>query len=177
MTDKASRYAGNGVEAVGQVDYTRRIDGGPIDHGFQSFFGTACCPTTDWLYAFIENDRVPQPPQALLNKSSLPKHPYSHDCRIGMIAPGLSDGGDRPCVFAQESRVYRAAGAHFARAAVLLYHAAQAVHLPSFPAKRYQGRSGAGPHGDFIEELDDVVGQLMSTLEKLGVAEKYLGDL
>ena len=56
---------GNGVEAVRRVDFSRRIEGGPVDHGFDHFFGTACCPTTDWLYAFIENDRVPVPPTAL----------------------------------------------------------------------------------------------------------------
>ncbi len=165
---------GNGVEAVGQVDYTRRIDGGPIDHGFQSFFGTACCPTTDWLYAFIENDRVPQPPQALLNKSSLPKHPYSHDCRIGMIAPDYPME-EIDLVFLRKSQEFIEQQVRTSpEQPFFLYHAAQAVHLPSFPAKRYQGRSGAGPHGDFIEELDDVVGQLMSTLEKLGVAENTL---
>lgn len=60
---------GDGIEAVRRVDFSRRIAGGPVDHGFDSFFGTACCPTTDWLYAFIENDRVPVPPTGLVDKS------------------------------------------------------------------------------------------------------------
>jgi arylsulfatase A-like enzyme len=38
---------GNGVEAVQRVDFSRRIEGGPLDHGFERFFGTACCPGTD----------------------------------------------------------------------------------------------------------------------------------
>ena len=75
-----------GLEDVRRVDFSRRIEGGPVDHGFDRFFGTACCPTTDWLYAFIENDRVPVPPTALLDKSALPKHPYANDCRAGLIA-------------------------------------------------------------------------------------------
>jgi len=37
----------DGVEAVRRVDFSRRIEGGPLDHGFDRFFGTACCPTTD----------------------------------------------------------------------------------------------------------------------------------
>jgi hypothetical protein len=32
--------------AVQRIDYSRRIEGGPLDHGFDQFFGTACCPTT-----------------------------------------------------------------------------------------------------------------------------------
>jgi len=59
----------DGVEAVRRVDFSRRIEGGPLDHGFDRFFGTACCPTTDWLYAFIEGDRVPVPPAGKLDKS------------------------------------------------------------------------------------------------------------
>ncbi len=34
---------GDGIEAVKQVDFSRRIEGGPVDHGFDRFFGTACC--------------------------------------------------------------------------------------------------------------------------------------
>jgi arylsulfatase A-like enzyme len=55
-----------------------------------------------------------------------------------------------------------------------LYHCTQAVHLPSFAAKQFQGKSGAGPHGDFIHELDAIVGELLSTLERLGVAENTI---
>ena len=35
------------------------IDGSPLHRGFDHFFGTVCCPTTDWLYAFIHGDRDP----------------------------------------------------------------------------------------------------------------------
>ena len=55
-----------------------------------------------------------------------------------------------------------------------LFHSMQAVHLPSFPAKQYLGKSGAGAHGDFILQMDDMVGQLLETLEQLGVADNTL---
>jgi arylsulfatase A-like enzyme len=55
-----------------------------------------------------------------------------------------------------------------------LFHAAQAVHLPSFPAERFQGATVAGPHGDFIFELDTIVGRLLDTLDRLGVADHTL---
>src|SRR5690606_64196 len=65
----------NGLPAVQRIDYTRSISDAPIHRGFDQFFGTACCPTTDWLYAYIDGDRIPVPPTALLDKSTLPKHP------------------------------------------------------------------------------------------------------
>ena len=55
-----------------------------------------------------------------------------------------------------------------------LYHAMQAPHLPSFAAPQFKGKSNAGPHGDFIMELDFIVGELMATLQKLGVADNTL---
>jgi arylsulfatase A-like enzyme len=55
-----------------------------------------------------------------------------------------------------------------------LFHSMQAVHLPSLPAAEFQGKSGAGPHGDFIWEMDWIVGQLMGTLDELGMTENTL---
>ncbi len=51
-----------GLEAVERVDYSRPVPDGPIHRGFDQFFGTVCCPTTDWLYAYMEGDRIPNPP-------------------------------------------------------------------------------------------------------------------
>ncbi|MEK9862685.1 MAG: sulfatase-like hydrolase/transferase, partial [Verrucomicrobiota bacterium] len=64
----------NGLEAVQRIDYARPIPDSPIHRGFDTFFGTACCPTTDWLYAYIEGDRIPHPPTRQLDRSHLPKH-------------------------------------------------------------------------------------------------------
>ncbi len=162
------------LEEVKRIDFKRRIEGGPVDHGFDSFFGTACCPTTDWLYAFIENDRVPVPPAGPLDKSNLPKHPYANDCRPGFIATNFPME-EVDLVFLKKSRefleqhVREKPGKPF-----FLFHSAQAVHLPSFAARQFKGKSGAGPHGDFIHQLDWVVGELLATLEKIGVADNTL---
>jgi len=164
----------NGVEAVRRVDFSRRIEGGPLDHGFDRFFGTACCPGTDWLYAFIEGDRVPVPPAGLIDKTRLPKHPYANDCRAGLIATNFPME-EIDLVFLKKSRefleehVRKSPGQPF-----FLYHASHAVHLPSFAADQFKGKTRAGPHGDFIHELDYVVGELLATLGKLGVADNTL---
>ncbi|MCE9520455.1 MAG: sulfatase-like hydrolase/transferase [Verrucomicrobia bacterium] len=173
--DKAGQpVRGNGVEAVQRVDFSHRIEGGPVDHGFESFFGTACCPATDWLYAFIENDRIPVPPTALIDKSKLPKHSYANDCRAGLIAPNFPME-ELDLVFLKKSREFLER--HIRQTPdkpFFLFHSAQAVHLPSFAAPQFQGKTQAGPHGDFICQLDWVVGELMSTLEKLGIADNTL---
>jgi arylsulfatase A-like enzyme len=55
-----------------------------------------------------------------------------------------------------------------------LFHSTQAVHLPSFAAERFRGKTEAGPHGDFIFELDYVVGELVRTIDRLGLAGNTL---
>ncbi len=161
-------------ESVKTIDYTRRIDGGPLDCGFDHFFGTACCPTTDWLYAFIDGDRIPVPPNGLLDKTNLPKHPYANDNRRGWQAPDF-DLEEVDMKFLGKSQ-------HFLRQHVaetpnkpfFLFHATQAVHLPSFPGKDFKGKTQSGPHGDFIFEFDHIVGELMETLQELDVADNTL---
>ena len=162
------------LEDVSRIDYSRRIEGGPLDHGFDRFFGTACCPTTDWIYAFIDGDRIPVPPTAPLRRDSLPRHPYANDCRGGFIAPGF-DMQELDLQLLEKSRAFIAEQARApARKPFFLYHATQAVHLPSFAGKDFQGKSGAGPHGDFLAEFDHVVGELMRALEQNGLADNTL---
>jgi arylsulfatase A-like enzyme len=55
-----------------------------------------------------------------------------------------------------------------------LYHATQAVHLPSFPGKDFKGKTDTDAHGDFIFELDWIVGRLVEALEENGFADNTL---
>lgn len=164
----------NGLEAVKRIDYSQPITGGPIDRGFDQFFGTACCPTTDWLYAYIDGDKIPMPPTRIVDRKPLPKHPYSRDNRPGMIAPGF-DLEEVDMVFLQKSLEFLES--HKQKSPdkpFFLFHSAQAVHLPSFAGRAFKGKTEAGPHGDFIFELDYVVGRLMSKLDQLGYSENTL---
>jgi len=164
----------NGLEAVERIDYSQPITGGPIDRGFDHFFGTACCPTTDWLYAYIDGDKIPMPPTGIVNRKPLPKHPYSRDNRPGMIAPGF-DLEEVDMVFLQKSLEFLEE--HKKKSPdkpFFLFHSAQAVHLPSFAGRAFKGKTKAGPHGDFIFELDYIIGLLMSKLDQLGYGENTL---
>ncbi len=158
----------NGLEAVERIDYSQPITGGPIDRGFDQFFGTACCPTTDWLYAYIDGEKIPMPPTHIVDRKPLPKHPYSRDNRPGMIAPGF-DLEEVDMVFLQKSLEFLEE--HKKKSPdkpFFLFHSAQAVHLPSFAGRAFKGKTKAGPHGDFIFELDYIIGLLMSKLDQLG---------
>jgi arylsulfatase A-like enzyme len=164
----------NKPEAIQRIDFSRAIPDAPIHRGFDRFFGTACCPTTDWLYAFIDGDRVPVPPTGPLDKKDIPKNPYTDDCRPGMIAPDF-DMEEIDMIFLNKSLKFL--DEHAAKSPAkpfFLFHSAQAVHLPSLPGKAFQGKTKAGPHGDFIAQFDHIVGALLAKLDALGLAENTL---
>lgn len=164
----------NGLEPVKRIDFSRPIPDAPVHRGFDHFYGTACCCGTDYLYAFIDGDRIPVPPAGMLDKRALPKHPYASDNRNGFAAPGfdieeLDQLFLRKSIDFMENHVANRPDQPF-----FLFHSTNAVHLPSFASSRCRGKTAAGPHGDFIFEFDQIVGDLMETLERLGIAENTL---
>jgi len=164
----------NGLEAVRRIDYSRPIPDGPLHRGFDSFFGTACCPTTDWLYAYIEGDRIPVPPTAVLDRSTLPNHAWAFDCRPGLVAPGF-DLEEVDALFLEKSLEFlEQHRAEHPEQPFFLFHSLQAVHLPSFPGRDFRGKTDAGPHGDFLFQLDHIVGALLKKLEETGCGDDTL---
>jgi arylsulfatase A-like enzyme len=55
-----------------------------------------------------------------------------------------------------------------------LYYAVNEVHVPRMPDTRFKGRSQLGYRGDVILEMDYVVGQLLKTLNYLGLSKNTL---
>lgn len=48
------------------------------------------------------------------------------------------------------------------------------IHVPRIPNKRFVGKSQMGPRGDAIVQMDWCTGEIMKTLEELGIAENTL---
>jgi arylsulfatase A len=174
LDNDGQRITEDGIDGVKRIDYSRAIPDAPTHRGFDRFFGTVCCPATDFLYAYIEGDRIPEPPTHRLDRSKLPKHPYAEDNRIGMIAPSF-DLEELDMVFLRKSREFlESHHKQTPEKPFFLLHSMHAVHLPSFASAKFKGSTKAGPHGDFIHEMDYIVGELMKTLEQLGVADNTL---
>jgi arylsulfatase A-like enzyme len=55
-----------------------------------------------------------------------------------------------------------------------LYFPLTAPHTPIAPVERFEGTSKAGTYGDFVQEVDWVVGQIMDALEEKGLANNTL---
>jgi arylsulfatase A len=55
-----------------------------------------------------------------------------------------------------------------------LYLAHSAVHFPIYPGKAFQNKSQNGLYGDWVEESDWSVGQVLDAIRSLGLSEKTL---
>ncbi len=55
-----------------------------------------------------------------------------------------------------------------------LYFALPAPHTPILPTTEFLGKSNTNFYGDFVLQVDDVVGQVMDALEKRGLADNTL---
>ncbi len=55
-----------------------------------------------------------------------------------------------------------------------LYFAAHDIHVPHAPSADYAGKSETGIRGDTIEQLDGCAGEVVATIDRLGLAENTI---
>jgi len=55
-----------------------------------------------------------------------------------------------------------------------LYYAIPAPHAPWATAPAFKGKSGAGQYGDYVINVDAMIGQVLATLDKLKLSENTL---
>jgi len=190
-------HLGLGAEGKGP-DWNGIIAPGPREIGFDYNF---LLPTTNDRVpqVYVENDRVlnldPNDPLWVGDQKPAGDHPtgishrdtlkmdwsHGHNATIhnGISRIGFYTGGhaarfrdeDLADKWAEKSNAWIEANrAH----PFFLFLASHDIHVPRIPHERFQGKSGLGPRGDSILQFDWQVGELMKTLERLGLAEKTL---
>ena len=158
---------------------------GPQDLGFDYYFGMPVVNSAP-PYVYVENDRVvgsnPDDPLVFLGKNSKDATP------ITPIPPEAAQRSANVFGGAKEAHSlfndYQV-GTTLAKKSVewinqrkdkpfFLYLATTNIHHPFTPAKRFQGTSQCGLYGDFIHELDWIVGEILACLEENGLSDNTL---
>jgi arylsulfatase A-like enzyme len=157
--------------------YDQALRGGPVDCGFESFFGLRA--STDISpYFYIRNDRAVTPPTGQIaehhSEGWLPHQ--GGFWRGGGIAPGLDLKDvllkltDEACAVINAQADKKPA----ARQPLLLYLALTAPHTPWLPTAEFAGKSGAGMYGDFVMMVDAQIGRVLTALKKADMMEDTL---
>ncbi len=155
--------------------YDNPLPGGPVDCGFDTFFGIRA--STDIPpYFYIRGDHAVAPPTediaAVATESWSPiQGAFS---RAGKIAPGLRLADVLPRFTDEAVDVIREHAAAGAAKPLLLYLAYPAPHTPWLPSPEFAGKSKAALYGDFVEMVDAQVGRVLGALDEAELADDTL---
>ncbi|TCL66812.1 arylsulfatase A-like enzyme [Mariniflexile fucanivorans] len=179
---------------TGRNDWKQPLSPGPNDLGFDYYFGVPVVNSAP-PYVYVENTHVvggdpndplvyvgkgkpevvtpitPIPPEASqrtvnMFKGAVAAHKIYNDYTVGTVLAGKAVDWITAKT-AKKSKKEK-------QNPFFLYLATTHIHHPFTPGSNFQGKSDAELYGDFIQELDWMVGQVTSTLEKQGVAENTL---
>ena len=152
-------------------DWSKPIPDGPLAHGFDYYFGDTVINFPP--YCWIENDKVLRAPDTVKDESKWkPIKEGNWECRPG---PMISDWDPY-----QNIPVTTKKGIEYIHAQkdsdapFFLYFAFPAPHAPIIPNDEFEGKSAAGPYGDFVYETDDACGQLLRALDESGQADNTI---
>lgn len=146
-----------------QVDFTAPITAGPVNHGFDYFYGISASLDMP-PYVYIENDK---PTTARTSRMEMIKG--KKYMREGMIGDDFDPQEVLPTLTGKVENLidsYAESNDPF-----FIYFPLPAPHTPILPIEAFQGKSGTNEYGDFCLQVDDTVGRVMQALEKNGVAD------
>jgi arylsulfatase A-like enzyme len=157
--------------------YENPLPGGPIDRGFDSFFGIRA--STDIPpYFYIRNDRAVAPPTDHIDaEASEGWSPIQGSFwRAGGVAPGLELKDVLPRFTNEAIEVIEDHSGNKIHQGkpLMLYLAYPAPHTPWLPSPEFEGKSGAGMYGDFLMMVDAQIGMVLDALDKAGMSENTL---
>ena len=153
--------------------YDQPMHGGPVDCGFDSFFGIRA--STDIPPYFYIRDRlaVAPPVNDIEANATEGWSPIQGAFwRQGKIAADMSLDEVLPR-FTEES-VELILAKQKSTKPFFLYLALPAPHTPWLPAANFTGTSDAGLYGDFVSMVDDCIGQVISALERTEALDNTL---
>lgn len=144
-------------------DWNHPLKPGPLEVGFDYHFGV---PTNhnDKYRAYVENHEF-----FGLKKGESLQLVKGRDFPAGLEHPRVEDQVDTTLTNKAIKFIRENADRPF-----FLYFTPCAPHTHITPAAEYRGTSQAGLLGDYVQELDAHVGEVVATLEELGLTENTL---
>lgn len=149
------------------VDFEAALWGGPLDLGFDEFFGTSGCPTCQPPYGWIDGDRFVEPPDVYEETA-----PYTG--RPGMRSASWEHRDADPIII---DRAVDFIGRQTPDEPFFLYVGLDAPHEPCVDEvipEFARGKSDAGPRGDLVWLVDHAVGQIVEALTAAGQLDNTL---
>jgi len=153
-------------------DFSKQLMGGPMDRGFDYFYGIHSSAGASPLCYFKDRDVVEKPTE----KTTFNLHRGAGISKTinAQIAPGFVQQEVSPNFCRNALEIIRAQAASKQDKPLFLYYASPLPHQPWVPIEKFKGKSGVGLYGDYIMQLDDVVGQINRALKETGLDQSTI---
>ncbi len=145
------------------VDFSKPIANGPVDVGFDYFYGISASLDMP-PYVYIENNRFTAVPTEITKEGG----------REGLTADGFKAVDVLPTITKKAIEYIEQRGKKASDQPFFLYFALSAPHTPIVPSKEFIGKSKTTQYGDFCEEVDSTVGQVLDAIERSGRADNTI---
>lgn len=149
-----------------EVDYTQPIKNGPMEAGFSYSYGFSSSLDIP-PYVYVENNRVTAVPDRMTvnvdEKAFWRNGPTGSDFDHTLVLPHLTD---KAVSYINEQADHNTP--------FFLYFALPAPHTPILPITEFMGKSNTNMYGDFMLQVDDVVGQVTRALEEKGILDNTI---
>lgn len=174
FTNNEPNFYERPAEEQGGLGMGSRIAPGPNEVGFDYFFGIPA--SLDMKpYVYVENGRPVRPLTGrLVEASSGRRGGGSGVWRKGEIAEGFDHQSVLPTLTERAVDQISELATNSAERPFFLYFALTAPHTPWLPDPQFQGTTGAGYYGDFVADVDSVVGQVIDSLAHAGVEDRTM---
>ena len=155
------------------LDLSKPFVGGPLDHGFDTFLGMNSAMSSGPYY-YIRN----RGPEVMPTKSTEGSKARDRDRRVtyaaGDLAPGFVHEEVNSRLCDEVIDILMGHGARDDAEPLFLYYAMLEPHTPWLPEERFAGKSGAGPYGNYVVQLDHELGRVLNALRASGMEDDTL---
>ena len=177
MRDAGYRTAMVGKWHLGfeEQGYDRPLPGGPVDVGFDSFFGIRA--STDIPpYFYIDGDQAIAPPTETIeaNASEGWSPIQGAFWRAGGISPDLELKNVLPRFTDEAIEVIEDHHMAGTNQPLMLYLAYPAPHTPWLPSPTFAGKSQVGMYGDFATMVDANIGRVLAAIDEADMRDETL---
>lgn len=146
------------------IDFEQPIANGPLARGFDTYFGDDVPNFPP--YCFIEDDHTVGIPSV--------SKPDSMFGAPGPMLPGWKLEGVMPELASRAVGYIEERGRSKPDEPFFLYLPLTAPHTPIAPDDSFAGISQAGPYGDYVAQVDDLVGRVLEALARARLEDDTL---
>ncbi len=159
------------------VDWNGKLAPGPLELGFDYYFGVPVLNSHP-PFVYVENHRVlglSKDDPLVYGDAAVTREideKFDYDVIGGGLAAHQLYEDRKVGTLLTETAIgwMRARGSQ----PFFLYFSTTNIHHPFTPAPQFIGTSRAGAYGDFIHELDWMIGEVLAFLDEAGLAESTL---